>query len=92
MIKEFYVDIDELNVYASFLNKSVMEISNHIVLISKANAQYQTLIKDNISTQVDFHIRRIKKVFENFDNELNLLSKQVKEDYALYSAYNSALK
>lgn len=92
MIKKFYVDINELYNYASFLNKNVAVINSNINLISKANNQYQTLMKDNISVQVDLHLKKIKKVFDNFSLELNKLSKELKEDHALYTAYNSKLK
>lgn len=92
MIKKFYVDINELNSYANFLGKCMNDVNNQVLIISKANNQYQTLIKDNISTQVGSHIVKLKKVFDDFTIELNAMSKNVKKDYELYQAYSKNLK
>ena len=92
MIKEFYVDINELNSYANFLGKCMNDVNNQVLIISKANNQYQALIKDNISAQVSSHIVKLKKVFDDFTIKLNAMSKNVKKDYELYQAYSKNLK
>ena len=92
MNKRFYVDIAELNSYSNFLRKCMNEVNKQVELISKANNQYQSVIKDNISTQVDLHIKKLKKVFDNFSIELDNMSKQTKKDFELYQAYLKGLK
>lgn len=68
------------------------EVNKQVVLISKANNQYQCVIKDNISPQVDAHIKKLKKAFDNFSVELDDMSKQTKKDFELYQAYLKGLK
>lgn len=91
MIRRFYVDIDELYRYAQFLSNTINDVNKSILNISRANTQYQTSIQDNISPQVNLHIGKLKKVFNNFSNELNKLTKKVKEDHALFMAYNKKI-
>lgn len=91
MIKKFYVDINELNVYSSFLKKSVFDIQQNVMYISKENKKYQLSMKDNITIQVDMRIKNLEKLFNNFSNEIDKLSKQIKKDYELYMAYNKKM-
>lgn len=91
MIKKFYVDINELNVYSSFLKKSVFDIQQNVMYISKENKKYQLSMKDNITIQVDMRIKNLEKLFDNFSNEIDKLSKQIKKDYELYMAYNKKM-
>lgn len=92
MNRKFYVDINALNSYATFLKSCVTNINHQITLINRANVKYQESIKDDISKQVGVHIVKLKKVFDNFTFEVNEMSKQVKKDNELYSAYLKNLK
>ena len=92
MIKKFYVDIDELYKYARFLSNSIATINKDIATFSRANLQYQSVLKDKVSVQVNVHVNQLKKIFANFSQELDRLTKKVKQDHALYMEYNSKLK
>lgn len=92
MIKKFYVDINHLNEYASFLGKCMTEVNRNEVLISRANNRYQSLLRDNISEQVEARIKTLKKIFDNFSIEIDKMSKNVKKDFELYQAYLKGLK
>lgn len=92
MNKRFYVDIAELNSYSNFLRKCMNEVNKQTEIISKASNQYQSVVKDNISDQVNLHIKKLKKIFDNFSIELDNMSKQTKKDFELYQAYLKGLK
>ena len=91
MIKKFYVDINELDIYSKDLKKNVNEIQQSVSFISKENQKYQLSLQDNISTQVNMHIKNLEKIFNNFSNEIDSLSRQIKKDYELYMTYSKKI-
>ena len=92
MIPEFYVDIDALDAYAKYLNKSIDDMNNGLVKLNKANLKYQATLQDDISKGVALKIQHLKKILNNFSTELNKLTKKIKSDNAVYSAYLKELK
>ena len=91
MIKKFYVDINELDIYSKDLKKNVNEIQQSVSFISKENQKFQLSLQDNISTQVNMHIKNLEKIFNNFSNEIDSLSRQIKKDYELYMTYSKKI-
>ena len=92
MNKKFYVNIDALNSYSTFLKGCVTNMNGLVVKISNANVKYQSQMKDDISHNVSLHVAKLKKVFDNFTFEVNEMSKNVKKDFELYSEYLKKLK
>ena len=91
MIKKFYVDINELEIYSKDLKKNVSEIQQSVSFILKENQKYQLSLQDNISNQVNMHIKNLEKIFNNFSNEIDSLSRQIKKDYELYMTYSKKI-
>ena len=91
MIKKFYVDINELDIYSKDLKKNVNEIQQSVSFISKENQKYQLSLQNNISTQVNMHIKNLEKIFNNFSNEIDSLSRQIKKDYELSMTYSKKI-
>lgn len=87
MIKKFYVDVKELDNYSRFLTKSINDINVRIDKVSRANNKYQSAIKDDIATAVDIRIKKMKRLFTNFELDVNELNKKIKEDYQTYLLY-----
>lgn len=87
----FYIDINALDEYSKFLKKCMVDINTQVALVNKANAQYQSICHDDVSPQVDMHIKTLKKVFDKFSIEVDNMSKKVKKDYEKLNAFNSKL-
>jgi len=92
MNKEFYVDIDALRDYSRFLKNSVLGIQKNVSFIVKENLKYQMQLRDNTSKEVDVHINQLKKIFDDFSNEIDAISKNVNKEYELYLAYTKKIK
>lgn len=92
MISKFYVDIDQLNVYSNFLKKSMVDINQQITLISRAQHRFESSFKSKLNKPIGDHIRKLKKIFDNFSIEIDSMAKKVKEDYEKYQRFNNSLK